>query len=133
MSPDLRRSGLHHLLAGSPDSQAESSSSSYGLVVHLQLLPTPPHGDAVTFSYRSESDFLKKTCTSLTKHALTRTRTTVPAVIQIPRNNEEPVSHEICEVRSFSIAAFLRRTTLASQRRAEITLMTAPAFNPGGV
>jgi hypothetical protein len=24
----------------------------YGLVVHLQLLPTPPRGDAVTFGYR---------------------------------------------------------------------------------
>jgi hypothetical protein len=23
----------------------------YGLIVHLQLLPTPPHGDAVTFGY----------------------------------------------------------------------------------
>jgi hypothetical protein len=23
----------------------------YGLIVHLRLLPTPPHGDAVTFSY----------------------------------------------------------------------------------
>ena len=24
----------------------------YGLIVHLQLLPTPPCGDAVTFGYR---------------------------------------------------------------------------------
>jgi len=24
----------------------------YGLAVHLQLLSTPPHGDAVTFSYQ---------------------------------------------------------------------------------
>jgi hypothetical protein len=24
----------------------------YGLIVHLRLLPTPPHGDAVTFGYR---------------------------------------------------------------------------------
>lgn len=31
---------------------AESSSLSYGLLFHLQLLPTPPHGDAVTFGYR---------------------------------------------------------------------------------
>ena len=42
---------LRHSLAGSPQRQAESSSSSYGPVFHLQLLPTPPHGDAVTFGY----------------------------------------------------------------------------------
>jgi hypothetical protein len=28
---------------------------SYGLVVHLLLLPTPPHSDAVIFGYRLES------------------------------------------------------------------------------
>ena len=45
--------------------QAESRSSSYGPVVHLPLLPTPPRGDAVTFGYRPESVCLKRTCTSL--------------------------------------------------------------------
>ena len=35
--------------------QAESRSSSCGLVVHLQLLSTPPRGDAVTFGYGPES------------------------------------------------------------------------------
>ncbi|HXW69318.1 MAG TPA: hypothetical protein VEJ88_06885, partial [Dissulfurispiraceae bacterium] len=30
-----------------------------GLVLHFPLLPTPPHGDAVTFSYRPESVCLK--------------------------------------------------------------------------
>ena len=44
--------GLHLSLAGSPRRQAESSSSSYGLVVHLQLLSTSSHENAVTFSYR---------------------------------------------------------------------------------
>ena len=34
------------------DRLAVSSSSSYGLVVHLPLLPTPPRGDAVTVGYR---------------------------------------------------------------------------------
>jgi len=34
--------------AGSPRRQGESSSSSSGLLVHLRLLPTSPHGDAVT-------------------------------------------------------------------------------------
>jgi len=35
-------------LAATP---AETGSSSYGLSVRLRLLPTPPHGDAVAFSY----------------------------------------------------------------------------------
>jgi hypothetical protein len=37
--------------ASSPLHAAESGSSSYGLSVRLRLLPTPPRGDAVTFSY----------------------------------------------------------------------------------
>jgi hypothetical protein len=53
--------------------KAESSSSSYGLVSHLQLLPTPPHGDAVTFGYRPENVCLKRTFTSLNKCACGRT------------------------------------------------------------
>jgi len=42
---------LRHFLAGSPTHQAESSSSSYGPAVHLQLLPTPHFCDAVTFGF----------------------------------------------------------------------------------
>ena len=38
---------------GSSPHTAESSSSSCGLPVRLQLLSTPPHGDAVTFGYRA--------------------------------------------------------------------------------
>ena len=34
---------------------AESSSHSYGLVIHRRLLPTSPRGDAVTFGYGPES------------------------------------------------------------------------------
>lgn len=34
---------------------AVSSSLVYGLVLHLQLLPTPPRGDAVSFGFRPES------------------------------------------------------------------------------
>ena len=49
----LTGSGLHHWLAGSPGRQAESSSSACGLVPHLQLLPTPPRGDAVTFGFQA--------------------------------------------------------------------------------
>ena len=42
---------LRHLVEGSPSHAAESSSSSCGPFFHLQLLPTPPHDDAVTFGY----------------------------------------------------------------------------------
>jgi len=38
-------------VAGSPTHPAETGSSSYGLLVRLQLLPTPPRGDAVTFDF----------------------------------------------------------------------------------
>jgi hypothetical protein len=47
--------------AGSPRVYAETGSCSYGLAVRLQLLPTPPLGDAVTFGYKvtthSDRDF----------------------------------------------------------------------------
>src|SRR3972149_6702021 len=52
---------------------AESRSSSYGLVVHLPLLSTPPRGGAVTVGYRPESAYLERTCTALTAHTLRRT------------------------------------------------------------
>ena len=47
--------GLRHLRAGSPRRQAESSSSSYGLAVHLRLLSTSSHENAVTFGYRVQT------------------------------------------------------------------------------
>src|SRR2546429_8057806 len=62
---------------------AESSSSSYGLVVHLLLLSTPPLGDAVAFSYRPESVCLERTCTSLTSRALRRTARRFNAGIRV--------------------------------------------------
>ena len=52
---------------------AESSSLSYGWIVHLLLLPTPPHGDAVAFGFRPESVCLERTFTSLIMCALRRT------------------------------------------------------------
>jgi len=64
--------------AGSSGCPAESSSSSYGLVIHLLLLPTPPLGDAVAFSFRPESVCLKRTSTSLTSRALRRTYHRLP-------------------------------------------------------
>ncbi|MHC1727982.1 MAG: hypothetical protein AB9866_18595 [Syntrophobacteraceae bacterium] len=48
-------SGLRYSLASSSLRTAESSSSSYGLQVRLRLLSTPPHGDAVTFSFRERA------------------------------------------------------------------------------
>jgi hypothetical protein len=48
-------SGLRHSTGSSPDGTAETSLSSYGLPVRLALLPTPPHGDAVTVGYRTET------------------------------------------------------------------------------
>ena len=44
-----------------------------GLVIHLGLLSTPPRGDAVSFGYRPENVYLKRTCTSLTWHTYRRT------------------------------------------------------------
>jgi hypothetical protein len=52
----LSGSGLHPESEGSSLRTAEScSSDSYGLHVRLRLLPTPPHGDAVTFSYQERA------------------------------------------------------------------------------
>ena len=44
-------SRLRHFSAGSPPYPAETGSLSYGPTVRFRLLPTPPHDDAVTFSY----------------------------------------------------------------------------------
>ena len=70
------------------DFQAESSSFSYGLIVHLLLLPTPPRGDAVAVGYRPESACLKRTSTSLTKHAFRRTGAGAPRTLErTPEDN----------------------------------------------
>ena len=45
--------GLRHENAGSSSHTAESSSLYCGPPVRIQLLSTPPRGDAVTFSYRA--------------------------------------------------------------------------------
>ena len=70
------RTGARFRLAGAGSSTrpAVSSSSSYGLVVHLPLLRTPPRGDALTVDYRPESACLERTSTSRTMHARRRTR-----------------------------------------------------------
>ena len=66
------------------DHQAESGSSSYGLLVHLQLLSTPPHGDAVTFGFRPESAYLRRTFTVLIEYARWRTGPRPPGAVGIP-------------------------------------------------
>lgn len=48
--------GLRLSLASSARPQAESSSSSYGPVVRLRLLPTPSRDDAVTFGYKVQTE-----------------------------------------------------------------------------
>ena len=68
-----RRSGLRRSLAGSPSDSAESRSSSYGPMIHLRLLPTLPHGNAVPFGYRPESVCLKGTSTPQIECTLRRT------------------------------------------------------------
>ena len=47
--------GLRPSLAGSPRRPAESSSSSYGLAVHFQLLSTSFRKDAVTFGCKVQT------------------------------------------------------------------------------
>ncbi len=75
LPPIARGSGLRHSPAGSPTRPAVSRSSlSYGPMVHLRLLPTPPRGDAVTFSYRPESAGLEGTRTPLIEYTFRRTR-----------------------------------------------------------
>ena len=73
--PRIRLAGLgfRTSLAGSPRRPAKSRSSSYGPMVHLQLLSTPPRGGAVTFGFRPESACLGRTCTSLIEYTLRRT------------------------------------------------------------
>ena len=56
-----------------PPRPAELRSSSYGPMIHLRLLSTPPHGDAVTFGYRPESACLEGTSTLLTEYTFRRT------------------------------------------------------------
>jgi len=45
------------LPADSPEAPGRIKFVAYRLIVHLLLLPTSPHGDAVTFGYKFESSF----------------------------------------------------------------------------
>lgn len=55
---------LSRVIAITPSSPTESSSLSCALPVRHQLLPTPPHSDAATFSYRALA-YLTRTFTVL--------------------------------------------------------------------
>jgi hypothetical protein len=71
--PFLRIRGFTFSTQARRNHQAESGSYSCGLVVRLLLLPTLPLGNAVTVGFRPESDYLKRTFTSLTMRIHTRT------------------------------------------------------------
>jgi len=88
--PPVAGSGLRHSLVGSPRHQAESRSSSCGLIVHLLLLPTPPRGDAVAVGYRPESVCLEGTSTLLNAYAFRRT--SAEPWFRFVRREQAPVS-----------------------------------------
>ena len=68
---------------------------SYGLVVRFRLLPTPPHDDAVTFSYRPESAYLKRTYTSRIKQTCRRTIPASPTPESSPASDPSRCLHTI--------------------------------------
>ncbi len=95
-----RHSRLRPSLVGSPCRPAVSSSSlSYGLVNHLPLLPTPPHGDAVAVDYRIKLkppgwDFhppIQQTCKRT--RALVLQSREQPTICLFRRNSERSVAH----------------------------------------
>src|SRR6266704_6273839 len=98
---------------------AESSSLSYGLVVHLLLLSTPPRGDAVAVGYRPESVCLKRTFTSPTTRAFRRTQPRPLGRDSIPvKNKSGPKGRHdamfMPVLRTFSIISNTATTTLRS-------------------
>ncbi|SOE97377.1 hypothetical protein SAMN05414139_10489 [Burkholderia sp. D7] len=48
---EFRAAAVEQVIAGSPPYPAETGSLTYGPIVRLWLLPTPPRDDAVIFSY----------------------------------------------------------------------------------
>ncbi len=88
--PPFGRSGLRHWLAGSLVRRAETGFSSCGLVGHLLLLPTPPHGDAVAVGFRPESACLERDFTSPVMHARGRTSQGRQALEERCARNTEP-------------------------------------------
>src|SRR6516165_1649570 len=70
---DSKAPRLRPTVAGSPTHPAETGSSSYGLLFRLRLLPTPPRGDAVSFSYSWRNHHDAGTLTLLTTRPHGRT------------------------------------------------------------
>jgi len=120
-----RLSGLRHFLAGSSVGPAESGSFPYGLLVHLQLLSTSFHKNAVTVSYRPECACLKRTRTSLTKHARRRTGRRL-------RRRFRPVPQPTCEVPA--VIAVRDRSHMSFLGKAQVPLIASnklQALGPG--
>ncbi len=59
------RSGLRHWQQARQTTRPNRVHFRCGLAVRLPMLPTPPRGDAVSFGYRPENVYLKRTCTPL--------------------------------------------------------------------
>src|SRR6516225_7623344 len=81
---------LRHAVAGSPTHPAEAGSLSYRLLVRLQLLPTPPRGDAVTLSYAWRDYHAAGTCTLLTRRPHERTTAGFQPTLASLRTVSEP-------------------------------------------
>src|SRR4029077_11725811 len=94
---------LRQFLAGSPNGQAETGLSSYGLLFHLLLLSTSPRGDAVTIGYRPECVYLKRTRTSLARYIRRRTRCGI-----LPLCNRPSCVAAVVKAKSCGIARCLR-------------------------
>src|SRR5260370_41194389 len=90
---------LRHYLAGSPQPSAESGSLSYGLPVHLRMLSTPPHGDAVSFDYggatNSGTDSHRSVKASSRTHSSPRRRGSITT--DVNRGSDRgPASRAVC-------------------------------------
>ena len=110
---------LRHLLAGSPRHHAESSLTFvYGLVIHLQLLPTRPHDHAVTFSYGPENECPKRTFTSLITYTCRRTTSgRCPIAVRLTlraQSQKTAMGHRPLNKRKFFLKFPLHRSSPAS-------------------
>src|SRR5271166_3165548 len=85
--------GIQRVVAPVPGEQARQCIRpyrvhhflNYGLVVRFRLLPTPPLGDAVSFSYGQPVFCPMGTSTPLLVRTLRRTSIRVPRVFSLPR------------------------------------------------
>lgn len=122
-------SGLHHGQASSPDGYGRIEFVSYGLLVHVQLLSTPPHGGAVTFHYGPECACPERTFTSLNHHAHRRTHPGLqPGAARQPLSFRAGLqSREV-----FADDAPLDRASLIRRTQPYATFETAPLWCANG-